>query len=90
MKQTRDSVQFGMLSYIIYLRIESMKKYFMAAAICCLITLSACGESGKTAVEPDGKLDPCTLRFSWWGGDDRHEATLKAIELWNKKIPKSR
>lgn len=88
MKQTRDSVQFGMLSYIIYLRIESMKKYFMAAAICCLITLSACGESGKTAVEPDGKLDPCTLRFSWWGGDDRHEATLKAIELWNKKNPK--
>jgi oligogalacturonide transport system substrate-binding protein len=28
-----------------------------------------------------------TLRFSWWGGDARHEATLKAIELYESKHP---
>ncbi len=36
---------------------------------------------------PDGELNKCSLRFSWWGGDDRHEATLKAIELWNNLHP---
>lgn len=50
--------------------------------------LSACGNPRKhTQTQPDGSLDKCTLRFSWWGGDDRHEATLKAIELWNKLHP---
>ena len=63
-----------------------MKKIFSkAAAVCCALALSACGSGSRSAVTPpDGKLDKCTLRFSWWGGDDRHEATLEAIELWKK------
>lgn len=28
-----------------------------------------------------------TLRFSWWGGDARHEATIKAAELYMEKNP---
>ncbi len=28
-----------------------------------------------------------TLRFSWWGGDARHEATLEAIELYESEHP---
>ncbi len=28
-----------------------------------------------------------TLRFSWWGDDTRHTATLKAIELFQQKYP---
>lgn len=59
-----------------------------AAAVCCAFTLSACGSTRKTsATPPDGRLDKCTIRFSWWGGDDRHEATLKAIDLWNTLHP---
>jgi len=27
------------------------------------------------------------LKMSWWGGDTRHEATLKAIEAFEKKYP---
>ena len=27
------------------------------------------------------------LRFSWWGGDQRHEATLKVIELYEAQNP---
>jgi len=27
------------------------------------------------------------LRMSWWGGDSRHEATLKAIEKFEEKYP---
>ena len=64
-------------------------KILRAAALgCCILALSACGSKKRTsAVKPDGKLDKCTLRFSWWGGDDRHSATLKAIELWEKRHP---
>ncbi|MDE5947104.1 MAG: ABC transporter substrate-binding protein [Oscillospiraceae bacterium] len=51
------------------------------------IFISSCGKTEENKILPDGSLDKCTLRFSWWGGDDRHDATLKAIELWNKKYP---
>lgn len=26
------------------------------------------------------KKEPVTINFSWWGGDSRHEATIKAVE----------
>lgn len=31
--------------------------------------------------------EPVTLRFSWWGGDARHEATLGVIEAFQKEHP---
>ena len=31
--------------------------------------------------------DQITLRFSWWGGDARHEATIKAIEAYEAEHP---
>ena len=31
--------------------------------------------------------DPITLRFNWWGGDDRHEKTLAAIDAFEAKYP---
>lgn len=66
-----------------------MKKLLLILSACsCLISLSACSKKKTDSVTlPDGKLDKCTLRFSWWGGDDRHEATLEAIELWNTLHP---
>ncbi len=72
----------------LYLRKENMKKLklFIAAAG-CIATLSACGKGSAEITSPDGRLDKCTLRFSWWGGDDRHEATLEALELWGKLHP---
>ncbi len=64
-----------------------MKKYLISAvSMCSIIILSACSNE-KSKNLPDGKLNPCTIRFSWWGGDDRHKATLDAIELWNKIHP---
>lgn len=66
-----------------------MKKIFVfLAAIGCITALSACGSASSAKyTPPDGSLDKCTLRFSWWGGDDRHEATLAAIKLWEQKHP---
>lgn len=43
-------------------------------------------ESGeKSALEdPNKKVE---IRFSWWGGDSRHEATRAAVDAFMKKYP---
>ncbi|MBP0587737.1 hypothetical protein, partial [Mycobacterium tuberculosis] len=28
-----------------------------------------------------------TIRFAWWGGDDRHEPTLKVIQMFEAANP---
>ncbi|MDE5771903.1 MAG: ABC transporter substrate-binding protein [Ruminococcus sp.] len=62
-----------------------MKKLLIP--VMCIFTLYSCEKTDSSITLPDGSLDKCTLRFSWWGGDDRHEATLEAIELWNSIHP---
>ena len=46
---------------------------------------------GKETVRADtkasGSKEKVTLRFSWWGDEGRHEATLKAIELYMDQNP---
>lgn len=44
--------------------------------------LVGCGNNDKEAA--DGKT---TIRISWWGGDDRHQATLAAIKAFEKENP---
>ncbi len=48
-------------------------------------TEAASSEESKQPEEAGG--DQVTLRFAWWGGDSRHEATLKAIEVYEAKNP---
>ncbi|HUQ60871.1 ABC transporter substrate-binding protein [Lentzea sp.] len=47
--------------------------------------LAACG-SGS---DPGGDLttEKVTLRFTWWGADDRHKRTQKVIDLFQQKHP---
>ena len=50
----------------------------------------ASGETASTQQEQtadDKRGESATLRFAWWGGDDRHTATLKAIEEYQKINP---
>lgn len=42
---------------------------------------------GTSAEGGSDSGEQITLRFSWWGGDDRHEATLEAIKLFEEKYP---
>lgn len=35
----------------------------------------------------NAQTSPRTLRFSWWGGSGRHEATLKALRLFEERTP---
>lgn len=41
----------------------------------------------QTETDQASQGDPVTLRFMWWGGDERHAATLKAIEEYEKLNP---
>lgn len=65
--------------------------------------LTACGEPQKevenvttkapsdvttaSADSVDDGYENCTLTFSWWGGDSRHEATIEAIRAFEEKYP---
>ena len=39
-------------------------------------------EAAKTASD-----EKVTIRFSWWGADTRHEATLKVMDMYMEKHP---
>lgn len=43
----------------------------------------------QSSTQPGGTEagDPVTLRFSWWGGEARHEAAIKACQLYMDKNP---
>ncbi|HHX68272.1 MAG: ABC transporter substrate-binding protein [Miniphocaeibacter sp.] len=50
--------------------------------------LTACGEKKKGSGGSEGASgDQVELRFSWWGGDSRHEKTLEVIKLFEEKYP---
>ncbi|MGX7131609.1 ABC transporter substrate-binding protein [Enterococcus songbeiensis] len=64
---------------------KSWKKILglVVMALSTTMFLTACG-SKKEASDSDGKV---TIRMSWWGNDDRHKATLAAIEKFEKANP---
>jgi oligogalacturonide transport system substrate-binding protein len=43
---------------------------------------SSAAASGSTAGQ-----EPVTIRFGWWGGDSRHEATLAVIDQFEAEYP---
>ncbi|MFP3122466.1 sugar ABC transporter substrate-binding protein [Ectobacillus funiculus] len=69
-----------------------MKKLFLSMlSLVLLVVMTACGSksestSGKTEKEAAEK-EPITLRVSWWGGQPRHDYTMKVIEMYEKEHP---
>ena len=53
----------------------------------CGGTSSSAAGSTSAASSAGGEAEPVTLRFSWWGGEARHEATIAAAELYMEKNP---
>lgn len=58
------------------------------------LSLTACsggnssdGSSGESGSGGSGDGGQVELKFSWWGGDSRHEATEKAIQAFMAKYP---
>ncbi|MBR3643808.1 MAG: carbohydrate ABC transporter substrate-binding protein, partial [Parasporobacterium sp.] len=61
-----------------------MKKKLMKAA--ALMMAAAMAAAMPAAVMAD-EAEKVTIRFSWWGGDARHQQTLEAIELYESLNP---
>lgn len=75
---------------------KRMKKAVsLALAAAMVLSLAACGNGGgskegtsQAAAESGAASDgEVTLKFCWWGGDSRHEATEKAVEAFMAKYP---
>ena len=78
-----------------------MKKRFVSVALVAALaagTLAGCGSSssgdntqaaagGETTGKGGSSDENITLRFAWWGGDERNEATLKVIEQFGAAHP---
>lgn len=55
-----------------------------------LLTVTACGNGSVTEnskKDATGASTPVKLRIMWWGAQARHDATLKALELYTKNNP---
>lgn len=55
-----------------------------------LFVLTACANertAGTGSTASFAVSNPVTLRFSWWGGDTRNQATLKVIKQFEEKNP---
>lgn len=48
---------------------------------------TAAGESAAADSKATGDQEPVTIRFSWWGGESRHKATLEAVDAFMKELP---
>ena len=59
-----------------------MRKLLVTLAV--FLSIFAIYAGGTSESADDGNI---TLRFSWWGGDSRHEATLDVIELYESLNP---
>ncbi|MGG1513857.1 extracellular solute-binding protein [Paenibacillus oryzisoli] len=82
------------------MKMMSGKMLGMACLVALSATLAGCGDSGTTSpattapaaaenqtAKPADSGKPVTLRFSWWGSDVRHKATLAAIDAYTKLNP---
>jgi len=82
-----------------YFKEEAMKKakktvIIIAAAVLGLSQLAGCSSAPKetapaatTAQTSSFPTEDITLRFSWWGNDDRHERTLEVIKMYQELHP---
>ncbi|MGW4790892.1 ABC transporter substrate-binding protein [Nonomuraea sp. NPDC004297] len=59
----------------------------IALAVVAALTLSACGGGGGGSAGQELSKDPVTLRFTWWGADERHKRTQQVIDAFQKKHP---
>ena len=66
-----------------------MKSLLLAGVIGALIMSVACSQNTNKDAQSNGKTDQeqVNLRFMWWGGDTRNEATFKAIDAYMAKNP---
>ena len=60
-------------------------KKFMSLGLAAMMAASMIGAVPAAAEEAD--YEECTIKFAWWGGDSRHEATQNAVNAFMEKYP---
>ena len=60
------------------------KKRILTLALAGMMAVSTLAAPLAAMAE---EQEPVTLRFMWWGGDERNEATVKVIEMFEEKYP---
>ena len=50
-------------------------------------TAPAAAPAQQQAAQPAASGEPVALRFAWWGSQDRHDRTIKAIQLFQQQHP---
>lgn len=58
----------------------------MAVLLACALAISTFTGSAAVMAEEENH-EPVTLRFMWWGGDERNEATVEVINMFQEKYP---
>lgn len=74
-----------------------MTKFKKVVALCLactmVLSLAACGKKDSSSKKDDvttteeGSADQVTIKLSWWGGDERHTATIAAVNKFMEKNP---
>jgi multiple sugar transport system substrate-binding protein len=67
-----------------------LRKFCLALlSLLLLLSFTACSISSDEATESNGANGnkKVTLRVAWWGGQPRHDYTMKVIEMYEKKNP---
>lgn len=69
-------------------------KFLLLFVLSTMLIIAGCSsqstseENSKEGKSDKGKTeDQIELRMAWWGGQERHDRTLKAIELYEEKNP---
>ncbi|MFV0556289.1 MAG: ABC transporter substrate-binding protein [Lactovum sp.] len=60
-----------------------MKK-ILFAMMALLLVLTGCSSSKEETSKKSNSSENVELKFVWWGGEERHEQTSKAVELYNE------
>lgn len=70
-----------------------MKKQWWTGSLAIVLSaalIAGCSGGNGTSGSGEDNGGQVTLRFSWWGGDGRHQQTLEAIEAYKQVAPNVR
>lgn len=65
---------------------NKIKWTFLVLALATTVSLMGCSSSAQPSEAADSS-GPVSLRFIWWGSDQRKESTQKVIDLYESKHP---
>jgi multiple sugar transport system substrate-binding protein len=63
---------------------EVMKKLLLLALLCCLATAASASGRSETIGESGSRV---ILRVAWWGSQQRHERTIRVLQMFERENP---